>query len=229
MAGEQRKGYDEKRSLFIVEKFSSPVNRTPCTRFFSIEITMGLTSKNRVHSARTNEEETKQKRKEGKRKMMRRRKYENTREKEGEIWKVKLNFDEGRNAVCDNELLRTPRCLQMVAVVRGYWFFSAVFHPYRAISNRERQAQNRPCFFSPFRLCDSSYRSILSFGFSLHVSNARSRNVTLIVLLIRFVIRIARLFWETVEKGIISTSEILLLNLLFQLYTMNEKKKCDII
>lgn len=29
-------------------------------------------------------------------------------------------------------------------------------------------------------------------------------------------------------KGIISTSEILLLNLLFQLYTMNEKKKCDI-
>lgn len=128
---------------------SSPVNRTPCTRcFFSIEITMRwLTSKNHcVYSVRTNEERERRETKKEKRKMIRQREEGIwTRERKGRGFE-KLNWTLTKEGTLarDNELLRTPRCLQMVAVARRYWFFSAVFHPYRAISNRERQAQNRP-------------------------------------------------------------------------------------
>lgn len=153
---------------------------------------MRLTSKNHCVLLHENKQErkekTKGKGKQEKRKMIRqrrRRKYGRNEREEGRIWKVKLNFDEGTWCATMN---CTPRCSQMVAVVRGYWFFSAVFRPYRAISNRERRAQNRHVFFSPFRLYDSSYL-FLSFGFSFHVSNRSFvclRNITLIVLLLRY-------------------------------------------
>lgn len=82
-----------------LKSFSSPVNRTPCTQcFFSIEITMRwLTSKNHcVYSVRTNEEREREERKTKNDQTTRRRNMDEREEREG-IWKVKLNFDEGRN------------------------------------------------------------------------------------------------------------------------------------
>lgn len=56
-----------------------------------------------------------------------------------------------------------------------------------------------PCFFSPFRLYDSSYRSILSFGFSFHVETFVSSMFVweTFVTLIRFC---GKTWWQ---KGII--------------------------
>lgn len=119
--------------------------------------------------------------------------------------------------MCDNELYASMfangRCRAWLLILLG------CVSPVSGNFQSRKTGTKPPCFFSPFRLYDSSYL-FLSFGFSFHVSNRSFvclRNITLIVLLLRFVIRIARVFWKTVTLMVernycdhnFSTSEII--------------------
>lgn len=81
----------------------------------------------------------------------------------GGIWKVKLNFDEGSPRV-------TMNCYARLDVRK--WSLSLLIllgrvSPVSGNFQSRKTGTKPPCFFSPFH--DSSYRSILSFGFSFHV------------------------------------------------------------
>lgn len=147
------------------------VNQTPCTRFFSIEITMRLTSKP-LRALHENKRE-RDKRKTKNDQTTRRRKYG----REGEGFE-KLNWT----------LTKDPRVWQWIVTHASmfangrcrYWFFSAVFHPYRAISNRERRAQNRHVFFHPstilrtVRFCRSVFLSTSERSFRVCLFEERN-------------------------------------------------------